>query len=163
MQNILRTFCAQKILEQKKFEMKITSMRLHMFSDELEKRKRIRMKNIAKNLIQSALDKVIWDKYNELFQKMRPFFESFLCRQKYQEIYNKAKREKYYHNKIVMMQIFQSNLLLRKIQEKKICNKIIHKNFITTISSNYFYKMRESTIVIQYYLSRYIKKKKSGE
>ena len=161
MQNILRTFCAQKILEQKKFEMKITSMRLHMLSDELEKRKRIRMRNIAKNLIQSALDKVIWDKYNELFQKMRPFFESFLCRQKYQEIYNKAKREKYYHNKIVMMQIFQSNLLLRKIQEKKICNKIIHKNFITTISSNYFYKMRESTIVIQYYLSRYIKKKKA--
>ena len=159
LQKILRTYIAQKILEKKKFEMKIVSLRLHMFSDEIEKRKKIRMKNLAKNLVQSALDKVIWNKYNELYQKLKPFFESFLSRQKYQEIYQKAKREKYYYNKIVMMQVFQSNLLLRKIQEKKICNKIIHKNFITTISSNYFFKMRESTIVIQYYLSRYIKKK----
>ena len=159
LQNILRTFISQKILEKKKFEMKCISLRLHLLSDELEKRKKIKMKNLAKNLIQSALDNVIWNKYNELYQKLKPYFESFLSRQKYQEIYQKAKREKYFYNKIVMMQIFQSNLLLRKIQKKKISNKIIHKNFITTISSNYFFKMRESTIIIQYYISRYIKKK----
>ena len=161
MQTILRTFIARKILERKKFEMKCISMRLHMLSDEIEKRKKIRMKNIANYLVQSAMENVIWNKYNQLFQKLRPFFESFLARQNYQEIYQKAQREKYFYNKIVMMQVFQSNLLLRKIQEKKICNKIIHKNFITTISSNYFFKMRESTILIQYYLSRYIKKENS--
>ena len=161
MQRILRTFISQKILERRKIEMKIISMRLHMLTDELEKKKRIRMKNIANYFIQTAMDNVVWNKYNQLFQKLRPYFECFLTRQQYQDIYQKAKREKYFYNKIVMMQIFQSNLLLRKVQEKKICNKIIHKNFITTISSNYFYKMRESTIVIQYYLSRYIKKKNS--
>ena len=158
MQKILRTFIAKKILERKKFEMKIISMRLHMLSDDVEKRKKIRMKNIATYLIKKVTDNIIWNKYNQLFQKLRPFFESFLSRQKYQDIYQKAKWEKFYYNKKIIMHALQNNLLLRKIQEKKICNKIIHKNFITTISSNYFFKMRESTIVIQYYLSRYIKK-----
>ena len=160
-QKILRTFIAKKILEKKKLEMKCLSMRFHMLSDDIEKRKKIRMKNVANYLIQSAMDSVIWNKYNDLFQKLRPYFESFLSRQKHQDIYQKAKWEKYHSNKIIVMRAFQSSLLLRKIQEKKICNKIIHKNFITTISSNYFYKMRESTIVIQYYLSRYLKKKNS--
>ena len=158
MQKILRTFISKKILERKKFEMKIISMRLHMLSDVVEKRKKIRMKNIATYLVQKATDNVIWNKYNQLFQKLRPFFESFLSRQKYQDIYQKAKWEKFYYNKKLIIHALQNNLLLRKIQEKKLCNKIIHKNFITTISSNYFFKMRESTIVIQYYLSRYIKK-----
>ena len=158
LQNILRTFIAQKNLEKKKFQMKCISLRLNMLSEEVEKRKRIRIKKTANYFIKTAIDQVIWNKYNELFQKLRPYFDCFLARQKYKNIYQQAKREKYYYNRIIMMQIFQSNLLLRKIQEKKNCNKIIHKNFITTISSNYFFKMRESTIVIQYYLSRYIKK-----
>ena len=159
LQNILRTFIVKKALQKKNFEMKIISMRLHMLSDEIEKRKRIRMRITAKYLIQNAINNVVWNKYNELFQKLRPYFESFIARQKYQEIYHKAKMERYRYNKLSMMQIFQSSLLLGKIREKKICNKIIHKNFITTISSNYFFKMRESTLLIQYYLSRYIKKK----
>ena len=159
LQNILRIFIAKKTLEKRNFELKCISMRLYMLSDEIERRKRIRMRLTAKYLIQSAVDNVIWNKYNQLFQKLRPYFESFIVRQRYQEIYQKAKLERYRFNKLMMIQAFQSSLLLGKIKEKKICNKIIHKNFITTISSNYFFKMRESTLVIQYYLSRYIKKK----
>ena len=159
LQNVLRTFIAKKTLEKRNFEMKCISMRLYMLSDEIERRKKIRMKLTAKYLIQSAVNNVIWNKYNQMFQKLRPYFESFIARQRYQEVYQKAKLERYRFNKIMMMQAFQSNLLLGKIKEKKLCNKIIHKNFITTISSNYFFKMRESTLVIQYYLSRYIKKK----
>mgnify|MGYP002626041218 CR=1 FL=1 len=159
LQNILRTFIAKKTLEKRNFEMKCISMRLYMLSDEIERRKKIRMKLTAKYLIQSAVNNVIWNKYNQMFQKLRPYFESFIARQRYQEVYQKAKLERYRFNKIMMMQAFQSSLLLGKIKEKKLCNKIIHKNFITTISSNYFFKMRESTLVIQYYLSRYIKKK----
>ena len=159
LQNVLRTFIAKKTLEKRNFEMKCISMRLYMLSDEIERRKKIRMKLTAKYLIQSAVNNVIWNKYNQMFQKLRPYFESFIARQRYQEVYQKAKLERYRFNKIMMMQAFQSSLLLGKIKEKKLCNKIIHKNFITTISSNYFFKMRESTLVIQYYLSRYIKKK----
>ena len=159
-QNILRTFIAQKNFEKKKFEGKCISLRLQMLSEELDKRKKIRMKNLSNYLIKTALDNVFWDKYNQLFQKLRPYFDSFLARQKHIDKYKKAILEKYNYNKTNMMQIFQSNLLLYKIKERKICNKIIHKNFITTISSNYFFKMRESTIIIQYYLSRYLKKKK---
>ena len=159
LQNVLRTFIAKKTLEKRNFEMKCISMRLYMLSDEIERRKKIRMKLTAKYLIQSAVNNVIWNKYNQMFQKLRPYFESFIARQRYQEVYQKAKLERYRFNKIMMMQAFQSSLLLGKIKEKKLCNKIIHKNFITTISSNYFFKMRESTLVIQYYISRYIKKK----
>ena len=159
LQNILRVVIAKKTIERRNFEMKCISMRLHMLLDEIERRKRIRMRLTAKYLIQSAINNVIWNKYNQLFQKLRPYFESFITRQRYQDIYQKAKLERYRYNKIMMIQAFQSSLLLGKIKERKICNKIIHKNFITTISSNYFFKMRESTIIIQYYLSRYIKKK----
>ena len=71
-----------------------------MLSEEIEKRKRIRMKKIANYFMQTAIDQVIWNKYNELFQKLRPYFDCFLARQKHKNIYQQAKREKYLKNKM---------------------------------------------------------------
>ena len=159
-QTIIRTFIEQKKHEKKLFQLKCASIRLNIFIVEIEKRKRKRIRNLAKNILQQAVDNVIWIKYNELFQYLRPYFISFLTKKKYYETYKTAKLVARKYNKEKVMGVFQMNLLFQKIEDRKNSNKIIHKNFITTISSNYFFKLRESTLIIQYYLSRYIKQKK---
>ena len=158
-QTILRTFIEQKKYEKKMFQLKCLSVRLNMFLNDIKKRKRMRMRNLAKSILQQAVDNVIWEKYNELYQYLRPYFVTLLTKKKYYETYKLAKSIGQNYNKEKVMRIIQMNLLFQKIEYRKNSNKIIHKNFITTISSNYFFKLRESTLVIQSYLSRYIKQK----
>ena len=158
-QTILRTFIEQKKYERKQFQLKCISLRLGMFLDEIEKRKKMKMKNVAKYILYRAVENVIMEKYNELYQKLRPYFLALVTRKKYSDIYKMAKLVGRNYNKEKVMRVFQMNLLFQKINQRKNSNKIIHKNFITTISSNYFFKLRDSTLVIQYYLSRYIKQK----
>ena len=158
-QTILRTFIGQKKYEKKIFQLKCISIRLNIFIGDIEKRTIIRLRNLAKNILYQSVDNVIWYKYNQLFQNLRPYFITFLTKKKYNDIYKLGKLVRQNYNKEKVINIFQMNLLFHKIEERKNSNKIIHKNFITTISSNYFFKLRESTLVIQFYLSRYIKQK----
>ena len=158
-QTILRTFIEQKKYERKMLKLKSLSVRLKIYLGDIEKRKKIEIRNIAQNVLQQAVEKVINIKYNELYQFLRPYFLSFLTKKKYYDTYKIAKLIGQNYNKEKVMRVFQMNLLFQKIEDRKNSNKIIHKNFITTISSNYFFKLRESTLVIQYYLSRYIKQK----
>ena len=158
-QTILRAFIEQKKYEKKMLQLKSISLRLNIFLSDIEKRKRIRMRNLSKYILQQAVDNVIWLKYNELYQNLRPYFLSLLTKKKYFDTYKIAKFIGHNYNKEKVMKVFQMNLLFQKIDNRKNSNKIIHKNFITTISSNYFFKLRESTLVIQFYLLRYIRQK----
>ncbi len=158
-QTILRTFIEQKKYEKKILELKSLNLRLKIFLGDIEKRKRIRIRNLSKNMLKQAIDNVIWLKYNELYQSLRPYFLSLLTKKKYYDTYKLAKTVGQNFNKEKVMSVLQMNLLFQKVEDRKNSNKIIHKNFITTISSNYFFKLRESTLVIQSYLSRYIKQK----
>ena len=158
-QTILRTYIEQKKYERKQFQLKCASLRLELFLEEIEKRKKMKMKSTAKYILHRAIENVLKIKYNELFKKLRPYFLTLLTKKKYYDTYKMAKLVGKNYNKDIVMRLLQMNLLFKKINERKNSNKIIHKNFITTISSNYFFKLRESTLVIQYYLSRYLKQK----
>ena len=58
-------------------KLKSISLRLNIFLSDIEKRKRIRMRNLSKYILQQAVDNVIWLKYNELYQNLKPYFLYF--------------------------------------------------------------------------------------
>ena len=159
-QTILRTFIEQKKYEKKMFQLKCASMRLDIFIDEIEKRKRARFRDLSKYLLQQAIDKVIWTQYNDLYQRLRPFFISFLTKKKYYDTYKTAKIISLNFNKKRVMSIFQMNLLFQKIEDRKRSYKIIYKNINSTSCSNYFYALRISIKTIQKYITRYLDQKK---
>ena len=157
-QTILRTFVEQINYEKKIFQLRSLSVRLNIFLLEVEKRKIEKLRNVAKNLLEQGVDNVIRKKYNELYQNLRPYLITLLAKKKYYDIYKLARVTGQNYNRKKVMKVFQMNLLFKKIQDRKESNKVIHRNFITTISSNYYFKLRESVLIIQYYMSRYIKK-----
>ena len=142
------------------FQLKCASMRLDIFIDEIEKRKRARFRDLSKYLLQQAIDKVIWTQYNDLYQRLRPFFISFLTKKKYYDTYKTAKIISLNFNKKRVMSIFQMNLLFQKIEDRKRSYKIIYKNINSTSCSNYFYALRISIKTIQKYITRYLDQKK---
>ena len=143
---------------EKLFKLKCLSIRLNLYLSKLKDKKRKKMNLIAKNLIKQAIDRIVYLKYNEIWQKLNPFFLALLTRKHNLNIVKIGKFTRENHSKIIVFEIFQMNHFFKKIQYKKnAINKI--KNFsLLQQSIRYYKKMKINVLIIQSYLKKYNEK-----
>ena len=160
LQMFFKTFIKVKENKEKLFKLKCLSMRLNLYLSQLKEKKRKKINLIAKNLIKQSINRIMYIKYNELWQKLNPFFLVFLTRKKNANIVKIGKFIRENNSKIIVFDAFQMKLLFKKIERRK--NSMLKiKNFsILNQSIRYFQKMNEKVIIIQSYIKRYIEKNK---
>ena len=159
-QNSLRIINSRKIVEQKKKIITCLSLNIQIYMTKLKNIHRKKMRLVSQYIINRLREKIVYMEYNNLWNKVKPFFLILLVGKKNQEISKHAKgvimSEKYSRS----LKIIQTNLLMKKVKDRKEKVKYIF-NFASTKVFNKFYgELIKNILVIQRYVNVKIGKKK---
>ena len=151
-QNSLRIIIAKKHLDKNKNLLSCLTINIKIYLTKMKKIHKKKMNNVAKYIINKAREKIIYNEYNKLWNKVNPFFLKFLATKKHNEKIKKAeniiKREKYMKG----MKVFQFNLLMNKINQRKEKIKFIYNFSSTKVMSKYWMNLIKNILVIQKYI-----------
>ena len=159
-QNSLRIINSKKIIEQKKNILTCLSLQIQIYMSKLKSIHRKKMKLVSQYIINKLREKIIYKEYNNLWNKVHPFFLRLLAVKKNIQISKHAKgvimAEKYARS----LKIMQLNLLMKKTKERKEKIKYIFNYSSTKIISKYYIDLIKNVLIIQRYMNVKINKKK---
>ena len=148
-QNSLRVINAKKHIEKNKALLLCLTINMKLY---LNKLRNIHKKKIAKYIFNKAKERIIYNEYNNLWEKVNPYFIKFLTNKKHNEVIKKAKiiilEEKYSK----CLKIFQYNLMFKKIEERKKKIKFIYNFSSTKVMSKYWINLIKNILTIQKYV-----------
>ena len=151
-QNSLRMIIAKKSIEKNKIYLSCLSINIKLYLSKLKNIHKKRMNQVTQYIINKAKEKIVYDEYNNLWNKLNPFFIRFLITKKHNEKMNEAKkvvlREKY----IKCIKILQRNLLLKKVEQKKEKIRFLYNFSSSKIMSKYWINLIKNILVIQKYI-----------
>ena len=159
-QNSLRIINSRKIVEQKKKIITCLSLNIQIYMTKLKNIHRKKMRIVAQYIINKLREKIVYMEYNNLWNKVQPFFLRLLSVKKNQQISKYAKgiimSEKYSRS----LKIIQTNLLIKKVKDRKGKIKFILNFASTKIFNKYYVELIKNILVIQRYVNVKIDKKK---
>lgn len=155
LQSFIKTIYQKQLFEEKLFHINCLSIRMRIYLTQLYEKRRKRMKETAKKLIKNSINEIIRIEYNQIWNKLYPFFLCILARKRNQSIALAGKLARENYSKTVVVKMFQMKMLFNKVSKKRKANNSIRQFSISQLSSNYFVKMRENTFIIQAYVKRY--------
>ena len=159
-QNSLRIIDSKRIVGQKKNILTCLSLHMQIYMTKLKKIHRKKMKLVSEYIINQLKEKIIYREYNNLWNKMQPFFIRLLAEKKNIHIFKHAKGvimgEKYSRS----MKIMQFNLLMKKTKQIKEKIKYIFNYSSTKILSKYYMDLIKNILIIQRYVNVKLNKKK---
>ena len=157
-QNSLRIIKAKKLIEKKKTYLSCLTINIKLYLNKLKNIHKKGIKKVTKYIINKARERIVYNEYNNLWNKINPFFIKFLTIKKHHKTINQVKkivlRDKYSN----CIKIFQFNLLVNKIEERKEKIKFIYNFSSTQTMSKYWINLIKNILVIQKYI-RVIKDK----
>ena len=159
-QNSLRIINSMKYIQQKKQLMTFLSINLQIFSFKIKKMHIKKMKKIVSEIIEKG--KVLYEhnEYNRLWNRVNPYFFRFLVIKKNKDKKKEARKAVMKNNYIACMKIFELNLLLYKIKQKKKATNYLCNYAITKMISGYYFTMIKNLLIIQRYLNIFKDKEK---
>ena len=113
LQNSLRIINARKSIEKHKTILLCLTINFKLYLTKLKNIHKKRMNKIAKYIIDQAKERIVYNEYNNLWNKLNPFFIKFLTTKRHKEKVNKAKRRVMEEKFNKCMKIFQFNLLIK--------------------------------------------------
>jgi hypothetical protein len=152
LQNSLRIINARKSIEKHKTILLCLTINFKLYLTKLKNIHKKRMNKIAKYIINQARERIVYNEYNNLWNKLNPFFIRFLTTKRHKEKMNKAKRRVMEEKFNKCMKIFQFNLLIKKVEERKEKVKFIYNFSSTKVMSNYWINLIKNILVIQKYI-----------
>ena len=157
-QNSIRMLLAKSLIQKKQTKLKFLSYQLQFYMQKIKEIHRIKMRKVAIDLLQRAKDEIFFNEYNNLWQKLNPFFISLLARKKHRKIAQEAKKQAKHSILSNAISLFQHKLFIYKVNKKKIQTKKIFSFASSIMFSNYYIQMRKKVLCIQKYLHRLINK-----
>ena len=158
-QNSLRTIIAKKNLDKNKILLSCLTINMKLFLSRIKNIHKRKMNKVAKYIINKARERIIYNEYNKIWNRTNPFFIRFLTVKKQNEKIKKAeniiKGEKY--GKCI--KILQSNLLMKKVKERKKNIKYIYNFSSAKVMSKYWMNLIKNIMIIQSYI-KVVKDKK---
>ena len=151
-QNSLRIINARKTIEKHKTILLCLTINFKLYLTKLKNIHKKRMNQVAKYIIDQARERIVYNEYNNLWNKLNPFFIRFLTTKRHKEKMNKAKRRVMEEKFNKCMKIFQFNLLIKKVEERKEKVKFIYNFSSTKVMSNYWINLIKNILVIQKYI-----------
>ena len=159
-QNSLRIIDSKRIVGQKKNILTCLSLHMQIYMTKLKKIHRKKMKLVSEYIINQIKEKIIYREYNNLWNKIQPFFIRLLAEKKNIHIFKHAKGvimgEKYSRS----IKIMQFNLLMKKNKQIKEKIKYIFNYSSTKILSKYYLDLIKNILIIQRYMNVKLNKKK---
>ena len=133
--------------------------KINIFFRTNEKKRKKLINLISNNIVRKSVDNIIYKEYNDIWQKLNPFFIKFLVNKKYIKIIELIRIKNNNFCKNLVFETFLMKLLFRKIQNKKKSMIFIKNYSILKQSKKYYKKMIDKVYIIQSYLLRNQNKK----
>jgi len=159
-QNSLRIINSMKYIQQKKQLMSFLSINLQIFSFKIHKMHIKKMKKVVSDIVEKAKERYAYSQYNKLWNKVNPYFYRLLTVIKHKTKKNEARKIVMKNNYISIMNIFQYNLLIYKINTKKKATYYLQNFAISKFMSNYYKQMIANIKIIQKYMNIFLNKNK---
>ena len=156
-----KTIIKKQQFEKNIFRLKCLNLRLIYFLERTRKKEKKVINLISNNIVRKSVDNIIYKEYNDIWQKLNPFFIKFLVNKKYIKIIELIRIKNNDFCKNLVFETFLMKLLFRKIQNKKKSMIFIKNYSILKQSKKYYKKMIDKVYIIQSYLLRNQNKKKS--
>ena len=162
-QNNLKILLSKKIIKNKEKLLNILKLNLLIFNNKIKFIHKKKAKNSINFIIENLKEKIIDYENKKIWNKIFPFFKSFLIKKKYEKL---SKNAKLTAKKILIenvFKIFENKLLIKKINQKKQNTKKLFIFASSLMFKKYYFQMRKNSIIIQKYLNVYLNKQRIFE
>ena len=157
-QNSIRSYITQKQIYIKRMKHQFITYQLQLHLIKLKAMHRALARCIANKIISNAKAKIMYVEYNKMWNKLQPFFISYLCRKKYKHVIKDARIMARREGVERAMCLFQNKLLFNNVCNVNKACKFIYNYGIVSIHANYYLQMRKHVYIIQRYVKRYYNK-----
>ena len=150
--NSLRMIIAKKSIEKNKIYLYFFIINIKLYLSKLKKVHKKRMTQVNKYIINKAKEKIVYNEYNNLWNKLNPFFIRFLTTKKHNEKMKEAKKAVLKDKYVNCIKIMQYHLLIKKVEKRKEKIRFLYNFSSSKIMSKYWINLIKNILIIQKYI-----------